>query len=116
MRRTLFLAAGIVSTALGAVGAILPVLPTVPFLILGAFCFARSNPAWERRLLEHPRWGPAIRDWRGRGAIARRAKWGATIALVASAALALATVASPWILAALLPMTVAAGWIWTRPE
>ena len=116
MRRTLFLAAGIVSTALGAVGAILPVLPTVPFLILAAFCFARSNPAWELRLLDHPRWGPTIRDWRGRGAIARRAKWGASVALVASAALALATLAWPWILAALLPMITAAAWIWSRPE
>ena len=116
MRRPLFLAAGIASTALGALGVLLPVLPTVPFLILAAFCFARSNPAWERRLLEHPRWGPAIRDWRQRGAIARRAKWGASAALLASAALALATLAWPWILAALLPMTIAAGWIWTRPD
>ena len=116
MRRALYLAAGIASTALGAVGALLPVLPTVPFLILAAFCFARSNPAWERRLLEHSRWGPAIRDWRERGAIARRAKWGASVALVASAALALATLAWPWILAALLPMAIAAGWIWSRPE
>ena len=116
MRRPLFLAAGVASVALGAIGALLPVLPTVPFLILAAFCFARSNPAWERRLLDHPRWGPAIRDWRQRGAIARRAKWGASAALVASAALAFATLAWPWILAALLPMGVAGAWIWTRPE
>jgi uncharacterized protein len=102
MRRPLFLAAGIVSTALGAIGAVLPVLPTVPFLILAAFCFARSNPAWERRLLEHPRWGPSIRDWRERRAIARRAKWAASVALVASAALAIATLSWPW--------------VWTRPE
>ena len=116
MRRPLYLAAGIASTALGALGALLPVLPTVPFLILAAFCFARSNPAWEQRLLEHPRWGPAIRDWRERGAIARRAKWGASVALVASAALALATLAWPWTALALVPMTIAAAWIWSRPE
>ena len=116
MRRPLFLAAGIASALLGGLGVLLPVLPTVPFLILAAFCFARSNPAWERRLVEHPRWGPPIRDWRARRAIARKAKWAASLALLASAALALATMSAPWILAALLPMAGAAGWIWTRPE
>ena len=116
MRRPLFLAAGVIAAALGSIGAFLPVLPTVPFLILAAFCFARSNPAWERRLLEHPRWGPSIRDWRERGAIVRKGKWGATVALVASAALALATLAWPWTVLALVPMSMAAMWIWTRPE
>ena len=91
MRRPLFLAAGMASVALGAVGAVLPVLPTVPFLILAAFCFARSNPEWEMRLLEHPRWGPHIRDWRERGAISRRAKRMAAVALAASAIVALVT-------------------------
>jgi uncharacterized membrane protein YbaN (DUF454 family) len=116
MRRPLFLAAGIASVVLGAVGAILPVLPTVPFLILAAFCFARSNPRWEARLLEHPRWGPPIRDWRERGAISRKAKWVATVAMAGSAALALLTLPWPWAAVPLVPLAIAAAWIWTRPD
>jgi uncharacterized membrane protein YbaN (DUF454 family) len=116
VRRPLFLAAGIASVALGAVGAVLPVLPTVPFLILAAFCFARSNPQWEARLLAHPRWGPAIRDWRERGAISRKAKWAAAVAMTASAAVALLTLPWPWSALPLLPLAIAAAWIWTRPD
>jgi uncharacterized membrane protein YbaN (DUF454 family) len=116
MRRPLFLAAGIASVALGTVGAVLPVLPTVPFLILAAFCFARSNPEWEARLLAHPRWGPAIRDWRERGAISRKAKWAAVLAMTASAAVALLTLPWPWAAVPLVPLAIAAAWIWTRPD
>ena len=116
MRRPLFLVAGIVSAALGAVGAVLPVLPTVPFLILAAFCFARSNPAWERRLLEHPRWGPAIRDWRERRAISRKAKRAALLTLAFSAFVAWLTVSGPWLAAAWVPIALAGTWIATRAE
>lgn len=43
MKRLLFLVLGCVSLALGAVGAVLPLLPSVPFLLLAAFCFAKSS-------------------------------------------------------------------------
>ena len=53
----------------------LPIMPTVPFLLIAAFCFARSNPAWEQRILDHPYWGPQVRDWNERRAIPRPAKY-----------------------------------------
>jgi uncharacterized membrane protein YbaN (DUF454 family) len=74
MRRTAFLALGYLMVVLGFLGIFLPVLPTTPFLILAAGCFARSSPRLERWLLDHPRFGPLLRDWRERGAIPRRAK------------------------------------------
>ncbi|MBD3785605.1 MAG: YbaN family protein [Sphingomonadales bacterium] len=73
--RHLCLVLGLVFTALGFVGVFLPVLPTVPFLILAAACFARSSQRLETWLLEHRHFGPLLRDWRARGAIPRRAKW-----------------------------------------
>ncbi|RDD70292.1 YbaN family protein [Paracoccus versutus] len=73
--RWLFLALGLFFTGFGFVGAFLPVLPTVPFLILAAACFARSSQRLENWLLAHPRFGPLLRDWRERGAIPMRAKW-----------------------------------------
>lgn len=116
MRRQLYFAGGLVSMALGTVGAFLPVLPTVPFLLLAAFCFARSNPEWEARVLSHPRWGPAIRDWRERRAISRKAKRAALLTLVLSAFVAWLTVSGPWLAAAWVPIALAGTWIATRPE
>lgn len=116
MRRPLFLAAGLASLGLGIVGAFLPGLPTVPFLLLAAFCFARGNPEWERRLLAHPRWGPPIRDWRERRAISRRAKVAAVATLVFSALLALFTLNWPWVLFPLLAIAASGSWILTRAE
>lgn len=73
--RGLYLVLGLGFVALGVVGAFLPVLPTTPFMIVAAACFARSSTRLENWLLGHKRFGPLLRDWRARGAIPRRAKF-----------------------------------------
>ena len=78
--RPLYLAGGLASVGIGAIGALLPIMPTVPFLLLAVFCFARSNPEWEQRILDHPQWGPQIRDWNERRVIRRPAKVAAVTA------------------------------------
>ncbi len=72
--RGLYLALGLFFVALGFIGAFLPVLPTTPFLILAAACFARSSERLEGWLLSHPRFGLTLREWRARGAIPWRGK------------------------------------------
>lgn len=79
--RSLWTAAGVLSFAIGAIGAVVPLLPTVPFMLLAAFCFARGSEKFHRWLIFHPRFGPAIRNWQAHGAISRRAKRAATIAI-----------------------------------
>lgn len=74
MTRTLFLILGLGFTALGVIGAFLPLMPTTIFLILAAGCFARSSPRLEAWLMGHPRFGPTLRAWRENGAIPRPAK------------------------------------------
>jgi uncharacterized membrane protein YbaN (DUF454 family) len=72
--RWLWFCLGWLMVALGVIGALLPVMPTTIFLILAVGCFARSSPRFERKLLEHPRYGPALRAWREQGAVSRKGK------------------------------------------
>ena len=115
MIRAGYLALGFVSLALGAIGLLLPILPTVPFVILAAFSFARSSPALERRLVEHPRFGPHIQAWRSRGAISRKGKTAAAVAFLASALLGLLLLPFPWSLVPSAAALIGGAWVLSRP-
>ena len=116
MKRPLYLAAGWASVAAGTVGIFLPILPTVPFMILAAFCFARSSPRLEAKLMNHPRYGPYLVAWREKGVVSRRAKLSATAAFAASTVIGFLALSLPW---SLIPAGVALAcgtWLWRRPE
>jgi uncharacterized membrane protein YbaN (DUF454 family) len=72
--RWLWLLLGGLSLVAGAAGAVLPLLPATPFLLLSAFAFSRGSPRLEAWLVDHRLFGPPIRDWRNGGTIGRRAK------------------------------------------
>lgn len=66
--RALWVVAGLAFVAIGAVGVVVPGLPTTPLLLLAAACFARSSPKLYRWLLANRTFGPLIQDYRaGRG-------------------------------------------------
>lgn len=68
LRRRCFIFSGFLSITLGVLGIVLPILPTTPFMLLGAYCFARSSEKWHHWLLNHPVFGEyivAFRDRRG---------------------------------------------------
>lgn len=73
--RWLLIGVGAISLLLGVIGIVLPLLPTVPFLLLTAACWARASPRWHRWLLSRPKLGPAIERWERERTIPRRAKW-----------------------------------------
>ena len=115
--RVLWLIGGLGSVALAIVGAVLPLLPTVPFLLLAAFCFARSSERLHGWLLNHPRFGPPIADWTERGAIGRGAKWAATGSILAAFALSLLLGAGATVLIVqAVVLSAVSLFIWTRPN
>ena len=108
-----------VCVLLGLVGIVVPVFPTVPFLLVAAWAASRSSPRLHRWLLSHPRFGRPLRDWEEAGVVRRPAKWFATVMICMSGA-ALAYVASPaWrplVIGGLTAMLVVLVWLWCRPE
>jgi uncharacterized membrane protein YbaN (DUF454 family) len=109
---------GWVFVVLGVVGVFLPVVPTVPFLIVAAFFFSRGSPRLHAWLHSRAHYGPMVKRWEETGVIPRRVKWIATVALLVG-------IANTWIFVdgriflkagASLAMGGALVFIWTRPE
>ncbi len=68
MHSKLLVAAGTLFVGLGILGIFLPILPTTPFLLLAAACYARGSQRFHRWLLNHRYLGSYIRNYReGRG-------------------------------------------------
>jgi len=59
---------------LGGVGVVLPLLPTTPFILLAAACFARSSPRMHRWLLDSELFGPMLRDWEANHCVSFKVK------------------------------------------
>lgn len=72
--RLFCLGAGIAALALGILGIALPILPTTPFILLAAGCFARSSLQFHAWLLRQPLAGPMIHEWQTHRSMPRRAK------------------------------------------
>ncbi|WEN15049.1 YbaN family protein [Rhodanobacter sp. AS-Z3] len=97
---------GALSLLLGLLGIFLPLLPTVPFLLLTAACWSRASPRWHRWLLSRPRLGPVIKRWEQERSVSRRTRRTALLMVTVSM---LATIAwfhahpwLPWMLAGLM--------------
>lgn len=105
------------SVAMGFIGIFLPVLPTVPFVLLAAFAAARGSQRLHRWLLGHRRFGPMIHDWQAHGAVSRRAKRLATLMMGLSALLMLVLMPDRrFAIPGIVAMALVDLWLWRRPE
>jgi uncharacterized protein len=82
--RLVFLLLGLGFVALGVAGIFLPVLPTTPFMLLAATCFARSSERFYNLLLNHRIFGHTVREWQQHRSIPRRTKWFAITTMAAT--------------------------------
>jgi uncharacterized membrane protein YbaN (DUF454 family) len=109
---------GIFFVGLAILGVALPILPTTPFLLVAAACFAKSSPEMQRRLLENKTFGPMIHDWQKYRSIPRKAKRIALLTMILSVcwsaymlqsamltALVIALIIGPFIFVARLPLS-----------
>ncbi|MES0825543.1 YbaN family protein [Ruegeria sp. SCP11] len=110
-------ALGLVCVGLAVVGIALPLLPTVPFLLLAAFFFARSSSRLHNWLITHQTFGPLIVDWQSSGAIRPAAKKAATISVAAVFGLSvLLALPSHVLIIQAVVLSSVMIFIWTRPN
>jgi uncharacterized membrane protein YbaN (DUF454 family) len=97
IKRSLLLVTGLVSLLLGIAGVFLPLLPTVPFVLLSAFCFARSSERLHRWLLAHPWFSDALNNWEQKKAIRKGLKRKAMLLSSLSFLVSIAVVPLVWV-------------------
>ncbi|MEQ9640453.1 MAG: YbaN family protein [Alphaproteobacteria bacterium] len=116
--RPLLFALGWLFVGTGVVGIVVPGLPTTPFLLLAAWCFAKSSPRFRHWLVNHKWLGPPVVAWQRHGAVPRSAKIAAVAMMAASTAYVAIFVDVAWYWPTLMGCTLAviAAWLITRPS
>lgn len=82
LKNVLYVTLGFLSFTLGVIGVVTPILPTTPFILLAAWCFARGSPKLHAKLLSNKHFGPMIVDWTEHGRIRKSVKVRAILLLV----------------------------------
>ncbi len=117
LRQALLVTAGVLSLVLAAIGVVLPGLPTTPFVLLAAACFAKSSPRLHRWLQQHRYMGPMVRDWEANHSLPLRVKWISTLLMMTMVVVSAWQFAGrPWLQLALLGFgSLGALTVWRIP-
>lgn len=114
--RAMYLSAGFLALFLAVLGAILPVLPTTPFVLLAAACFARGSEYFHRKLLENRIAGPIIREWTLYRSIPLRVKRWVYFLMTLSFGSSILIVPELWQKIMLIVVgSILAGYVWRIP-
>ncbi len=97
MQRTILIIIGWLAVALGTLGVVLPLLPTTPFILLAAWCFARSSPRFHHWLLYRSWFGGYLRHWQQYRAMPPGAKPRAVVIILLTFAVSLYLVKMMWV-------------------
>ncbi|MCE0800243.1 DUF454 family protein [Buttiauxella sp. S04-F03] len=116
MKRIILIIIGWLAVVLATLGVVLPLLPTTPFLLLAAWCFAHSSPRFHHWLLYRSWFGSYIRHWQDHRALPPGAKPRALIFIVLTFAVSLYLVNILWVRLLLLVMMCALlFFMWRMP-
>jgi len=110
LKRGLFLLLGLTALALGLLGIVLPLLPTVPFILLAAFCFARSSERLHHWLMTHPWFADPLTQWQEQRAMRKGLKRKAMVVSALSFSVSIIVVSILWVKGLLLVMALVLLW------
>jgi uncharacterized protein len=107
--RWMWFVVGWIAVGIGAVGVVVPGLPTTVFFVIAAACFARSSPRFEQWVLDLPHVGPAVRDYRAGLGMSRRAKAFAVTMMLVFGTLSIVLLRDRTLIAAAIAVLLAIG-------
>ena len=108
---------GFTSVGIGMINAFIPLMPTTVFLLIGAWALSKGSPDWRAKLVAHPRFGRALRDWEDGRRVSRRGKRLAALGMaVGWIILVVWQGISPWTSGVGVLLATIATWLWRRPE
>ena len=116
--RLVLLALGSLALLLGIIGIFLPGLPTTPFILVAAACYARASERFYHWLLRNPTFGPLISEWRRHRSIPYRVKRLAISLMSLTICVSIWALADkPWLQVMLACIGVGTGiWLWRIPS
>ena len=116
LHRWVLTVCGLLALALAVLGVLLPGLPTTPFVLLAAACFAKASPRMHHWLLNQRHLGPMVRDWEAHRSLPLRIKWLASGLMASMVCLsAWQLTHKPWAALTVLALGLVGGWvIWRR--
>jgi hypothetical protein len=118
MKKTLLLVAGWLSLITGLIGVVVPLLPTTPFMLMSAYCFAHSSKRLHDWITGHPRFGPSIRQWQHNRTVNPSTKTKALFLILISFTITLTLTPLPWygMAALILLALILMGFVARLPE
>jgi uncharacterized membrane protein YbaN (DUF454 family) len=116
--RLVLLVLGSIALLLGIIGIVVPGLPTTPFILVAAACYARASERFYRWLLRNPTFGPLIAEWRRHRSIPYRVKWLAIVLMSLTICASIWTFAGRPRLQGMLAFIgiATALWLWRIPS
>src|SRR5690606_4774829 len=117
LRIVLWCTIAVLALHVGVIARLIPIMPTVPFLLVAAWAGGKGWPVLEQKLLAHPKYGPQIIAWRKYGVVKRQPKVIASV-MMGGSAIMLGFSPAPFALkfAIIGIMATVAAWLWLRPE
>lgn len=108
---------GFTSVGIGIINAFIPLLPTTVFLLVGAWALGKGAPEWRAKLVAHPRYGRALRDWDDGRRVSRNGKRLAALGMTLSWVLSLYFFGlNLWLIGVGILLAGISIWLWRRPE
>ena len=116
MKRIFFLILGFVNLGLAYLGMITPGLPFSIFIVLAAYCFAKSSPKMHAWIYGHPKFGPFLKNWTEKRVFPRKMKYLMIITMTSTAVFLFFTTTAKATIYSSVFMFLVAVWAWRYPD